>query len=311
MLASLFDPSLETSDPALSFWTPEPAPGPWALFAENLSARIGALRHAVRVLAHPRRAIATAWSIARALLRGTRRAAAPQSSINRPVAAGRRVRFARFELAAVKGAAHVSGGKVNDVVLDLAAGALRELLLGRGEPVDGVELVASIPVSLRSAEQASGLGNAVGVIVVQLPVGRMDAHRRLGAIVGSTTQAKREQHPAQVAAFVAWISGTPLAQRFTSRQRLINVEVTNVAGPPAPVFVLGARVLDVVPITPAVGNVTISLCAFSYTGCLYLVATADAHACPDIDRLIVGAQKEWDELNAGQRRKGCRRERVA
>ena len=121
------------------------------------------------MLAHPARAAANTWAIGQVLLRGLRGAAAPQSSINRPVAPGRRVRFARFELAAVKDAAHGSGGKVNDVVLDLAAGALRELLLGRGERLDGIELVASIPVSLRSAEQARGLGNAIGVIAVPLP----------------------------------------------------------------------------------------------------------------------------------------------
>ena len=308
MMSSLLDLSPEASDPASSEWTPQPAPGAWALFADNVAARISGLRRVVRVLVHPLRAAATAWAIGHVLLRGLRGAAAPQSSINRPVASGRRVRFVRFELAALKDAAHASGGKVNDVVLDLAAGALRELLLGRGEPVDGVELVASIPVSLRSAEEASGLGNAIGVIAVPLPVGEMDARRRLESIVITTRQAKERQHPAQVEAFVAWIAATPIAQRFVSRQRLVNTFVTNVAGPPMPACVLGARVIDLVPIVSPAGNVTISFCAFSYASCLHLVVTADATATPDVDRLISGAQKEWNELSPGQRTEGRRDE---
>jgi len=220
------------------------------------------------------------------------------------VAPGRRVRFVRFDLAQVKDVAHASGGKVNDVVLDLSAGALRELLLGRGESVDGVELVASIPVSLRTAEQAQALGNAIGVIAVPLPVGEMEPRRRLGSIVASTRQAKDEQHPAEVEAFMAWLAGTPIAQAFISRQRLVNTFVTNVAGPPVPVYVLGAPVVDVVPIALPAGNVTISFCAFSYAGCVYLVACTDATSCPDVDRLIAGAQKEWNELATGQQEEG-------
>lgn len=55
------------------------------------------------------------------------------------------MRFALLELAQVRARAHAAGGKVNDVVLDLAGG-LRELLLGRGEPVVALKLIASAPV---------------------------------------------------------------------------------------------------------------------------------------------------------------------
>ena len=73
---------------------------------------------------------------------------------------------------------------------------------------------------------------------------------------------------------------------------------------PMPVYVLGARILDLVPIVSPSGNVTISFCAFSYAGCLYLVVTADATATPDVERLIIGAQNEWQELSADRRQKG-------
>jgi len=144
---------------------------------------------------HPLRAAWTAGTIARILLHGPRGVAATRSSIDAMVAPGRRVQFARFDLAEVKKIAHASGGKVSDVVLDLSAGALRELLLARGERVDGVDLVASIPVALRTADQARALGNAIGVIAVPVPVGRMDARRRLESIIAATREAKERVTP--------------------------------------------------------------------------------------------------------------------
>jgi len=304
MMGSLFDVSPDALDPDQSRWTPMPAPSPWVLFAESVSTRITAMRRAASVLAHPLRVAAATWTISGALVRGLDGAGAPRSSINRPVASGRRIRFARFDLAALKATARSSGGKVNDIVLDLAAGALRELLLGRGERVDGVTLLASIPVSLRRAEQAQDLGNAVGVMVVPLPVGQMDARRRLESIVARSRQAKQRQRPEQVEAFMAWMAATPIAQRFVSRQRLINTFVTNVAGPSVPAYVLGARILDLMPIVSPAGNVTISFCAFSYAGCVYLVVTTDATATPDVDRLIIGAQNEWQKQSTGQPEEG-------
>src|SRR5207244_4504183 len=165
-----------------------------------------AVKHGIRALMHPLRAPATARGIGGDLLRGLRGPAAPRSSINRRVAAGRLVRVARFDLTAVSTRAHAAGGKVNDVVLDLVAGGLRELLIGRGEPVVGLELIASVPVSLRAATDAGRLGNAVGVMTVPLDVGQANAHRRLESIVAATRRAKSEQHPAHVQAFMAWLA---------------------------------------------------------------------------------------------------------
>ena len=120
MMSSLFDPSPEDPDPAPCQWSPEPAPGSWALFADNLSARVNAVRRGARLLAHPSRTAASAWAIGRVLLRGLRGTAAPQSSINRQVAPGRRVRFERFELAALKEIAQAAGGKVTEAARAVA-----------------------------------------------------------------------------------------------------------------------------------------------------------------------------------------------
>jgi hypothetical protein len=70
------------------------------------------------------------------------------------------------------------------------------------------------------------------------------------------------------------------------------VEVSNVAGPPAPVSLLGAPVLAILPIVGPVGNLGPVLCAFSYAGQLFLVVAADAHGLPDIDVLMAGLESD-------------------
>ena len=295
MLASLFDVEAVASDPAASSYRPERAPRPWRLFVDNLSTT---MRAAGRGLGAVRHAGAT-WQAMRTtgaeLQHALRGPAAPRTGINRPVLPGRRIRFTHFDLEAVRTIAHAAGGTVNDLVLNLVAGGLRELLLSRGEPV-GQPLIASVPVSLRSAADAGALGNAVGTIAVPLDVGEGDARQRLEAIIRATREAKREQHPAHIQAAMGWLAATPLARPFITRQHLVNVFITNVVGPTMPMYFLGARIVEAVPIVSPVGNVALAFCAFSHAGTLVLVTTVDASACPDVDHLITGMQRSWEGL---------------
>jgi diacylglycerol O-acyltransferase / wax synthase len=302
ILSGLFDFDPNTPDPARHVWCPQPAPKSRMLFADNVSRKLATLEQARGVIAHPLSATASVGAIYQEALRILRTPKAPRTSLTRRVGPGRRVRYARFDLSEVRGRGHEAGGKVNDVVLDLTAGALRELLLGRGERVDGLKLIAAVPVALRATAQAGGLGNAVGVMTVPLDIGEGDANRRLESIVAATLRAKQEQHPAQAETLMAWLAATPIAQRFITRQHLINVFITNVTGPPVPMYVLGARILDIMPIVFPSGNVAMSFCAFSYAGGLILVISADLASCPDIDRTIAGARRTWLDLRQGSSR---------
>lgn len=196
----------------------------------------------------------------------------------------------------MKEVAHAHGGKVNDVVLNLWAGGLRQLMLSRAEATSGVELLASVPVSLRSAGGPRSIDNQIGAIALPLPVGEADVRRRLDLIVRRTRQAKAEQHPAAIMGFLIGLAVTPLGRYFAGHQHAVNVEVTNVIGPPVPVYVLGARVLEVLPITGPVGNMGLVLCAFSYAGQVFLVVTADARGFPDLDVLMAGMEGDWRAL---------------
>jgi WS/DGAT/MGAT family acyltransferase len=219
--------------------------------------------------------------------------AAPASSLNQPVQPGRLIRFLRLDVARMKEAAHAHEGKINDVVLTLWAGGLRRLLRHRGEPVAGVELISGMPVSLRSDET---IDNQVGTMVLALPVWQDDPSERLELIARRTRTAKTEQQPAAIMGYMAGLAATPIGRYYTTHQRASNVIVTNVMGPSVPVYVLGAQILEVLPIIELVGNIGLTLCAFSYSGEMVMVVTADATAFPDLDVLMVGMGQDWDTL---------------
>ena len=217
-------------------------------------------------------------------------------SLNGVVKVGRRVRFVRLDLAEMKAVAHAHGGKLNDVVLDLWAGGLRALLLSRGEPVERIELKVGQAVSLRPASDREAIDNQTGSVVLPLPIWEADPGRRLERIVATTRRSKAIQRPAAIMDVMAALAATPLGTYMNLHQRAVNVMATNVVGPPVPMFVRGGRVLDLLPIIQLVGNVGLTVCAFSHAGTVALVVTADARGFSDVDELIAGIAADWQAL---------------
>ncbi len=158
-------------------WTPAPAPSPQALVCDNVGSRLASIRS---TLAHPaqvaRSVGATLSDSARFLRRWN---AAPRTSLNASREEGCRIRALPLDLQTAHAVAHAHHAKVNDVVLSVVSGGLRELLITRGEPVAGLELTALVPETLRAEQAAGELGNAVGMLLVRLPVGEPDALGRL------------------------------------------------------------------------------------------------------------------------------------
>lgn len=296
IMGSLFDIEPDAHDPLPAPWRPEPVPWRGSLLADNLSTKARTLGRGAATLAHPARLMSGARVIALVVRRSLGHQGAPRTSLNRPVRVGRRIGFLRLDLAAMKQAAHAHDGKLNDVVLDLWAGGLRRLLVSRGEPIAGVELTASQAVSLRSCAEPGTVDNQVGTIVLPLPVWEPDAQRRLDLLVDTTRTTKTRQRPAAIMNAVVGVSATPIGRYFTLHQRACNVLVTNVPGPPVPMYILGARILDVLPIIELVGNIGLTLCAFSYAGQISLVVTADADAFPDLNVLMAGMERDWYAL---------------
>ena len=280
---------------------PEPLPGAWPLIADNLSSKISTLGDAFGMLAHPLRVIRSVGFQVRVARETLQQSHASGTSLNQVVRSGRRVRSLRLGLAAVKEAAHAQGAKVNDVVLDLWTGGLRQLMLHHGEATTGVELITDIPTALRPGSNTRTVGNEVGFIALPLPVWEPDVRRRLDLITGVTSRAKGGQQTVAMARFLAAASAMPLAKFLTAHQHSVNVRASNVAGPPVWVYLLGARVLEILPIMRLFGNVGLTLCAFSYAGQISLVVTADADSFPDLDVLLAGMERESHILVAAHR----------
>ena len=82
----------------------------------------------------------------------------------------------------------------------------------------------------------------------------------------------------------------------TLDQQLFNLTVTNVPGPPRPLYALGARMLDMHPVVPLAGGQAVSLGVTSYDGGMYYGLTADRDAMPDVGVLAVAVTDALAEL---------------
>jgi diacylglycerol O-acyltransferase len=250
---------------------------------------LSGLTHPARTLRRARRA----WPAWREFFAEQR---APQTSLNRPIGGDRRLAIVRSRLELAKRIGHAHHAKVNDVVLAAVAGGLRELLRHRGEDVEGLALRAAVPVSLHHEQPGQARGNQDGTMIVPLALGEPDPVRRLGLIAAETTQRKQRPHP-QGASGVMRI---PVVQRAVfrrlARQRFVNLWVTNVPGPPVPLYLAGARLLELFPVAPIQGNLTLTVGVLSYNGQLNLTAVADHDACPDVAVFAQGVRGALDDL---------------
>jgi diacylglycerol O-acyltransferase len=298
VMASLFDAEADAPDPLAVPWQPAPIPSARELRADNLATKGAAARQILRSLAHPRRAIAALRPVVLVARRGFGGGDARRTSLNRRVRAGRRIGILHLDRGLAKTAARPFGGTVNDVVLTLWAGGLRALLLGRGEDTSGLELALGQAVSVRRRSNSLEVDNQVGTVVLPLPVADGDPGARMERIVATTRRMKgQRRRPAAIAGALAGLAATPLGRYLFNHQRATHVLVTNVVGPRAPVYLLGYRVLDVLPIIQLMGNIGLTLCAFTYAGHISMVVTADAQAFPDLETLMQGMRRDWETIS--------------
>ena len=290
-------------------WAPSPAPSPLFLLVDGVRDRasvpleamlrvLGSVRHPVEV-AHG--VAEVAGSLASLRADGLR---APRSSLNQQIGSARRLAVVRQQLEAVRSAGKPFGATVNDVVLAAVAGGVRELLLARGEPLaPDQKLKILVPVSVRTSGEAMGLGNRVGALLTPLPIGIGDPHARLEAIAETTRTLKQGNEAATADGLLQAADLLPpsivrIVQRGVHHQRLVNMVVTNVPGPPFPLYALGARMLEAFPIVPLGGNMSLEVAILSYDGALNLGVTSDRDTCPDADLFVHGVERAFDILGA-------------
>jgi diacylglycerol O-acyltransferase / wax synthase len=245
-----------------------------------------------------RSSASTATSLRTAWRAITNASHAPRTSLTGPIGPRRRLAVVRFDLATAIAVGRTCGGTVNDVVLDVVAGALRSVLISRAEPVDGVALHAAVPVAA-AASPHTVAGNNAGVMVVRLPLGDSDPKSRLDAIRAETAAVKRSQTQAVGTHLLVWLARTGVMRQITRHQHITNTVVSNVVGPRSPITLIGAPVADLIPVGPLAGNLASSFLAFSYAGALTITVRVDADRFPDLDILTEAMSYEWRRLAAG------------
>jgi diacylglycerol O-acyltransferase / wax synthase len=91
-------------------------------------------------------------------------------------------------------------------------------------------------------------------------------------------------------------AGQRIWYRLFPRQRSVNLVVTNAPGPPVPLYLAGARLLEVFPMMPTMGNLTLVVGVLSYEGQLNFTAAADWDGCPDVEVFVQGVRSTLDDL---------------
>lgn len=296
LLGTLFDAAPDAPEPAGPPLTARPIPTRSELLGDALRRSITGIRRGVRNIEHPRRTLAPARVLSRQALLLAREGRAPRTSFNRPVGRQHRVMLVRAHLEHAKQVAHAHHATVNDVVLCAIAGGARALLAGRGELQRPLALKVSVAASVRAPTSASQAGNLVGILIVPLPVGEEDPIRRLEQIARATAERKRLPPYQPAARFLQrWMI------RIMNRQRRINLLMSNLPGPPQPVYFAGAKVLELFQIGVVQGNVAVQVGALSYAGQLNFDIVADANLVPDLTVFASGMIDDLERLGARSR----------
>lgn len=293
LTVSLFDLSPDVADvaPPDEPWEPDHVPGDAELIGYAVSSLA---RQPLRVARATRRALRMALD-----LRSTNKSrqaspppapfSAPHTSINASLTGRRSFALASLSLDDAKLVKNAFGTTVNDVVLALCAGALRRYFDARGEHPDG-PLVAMVPMSVRSDDERDAMGNRVTSMLTSLATDIDDPVVRLLAIHEGMRGAKEQTNAIGADTLTDWAEfAAPavfsLAVRLYSRTRmadhhrpLFNVTISNIPGPPFPLYSAGAKLVANYPLGPIFDGGGLNMTVMSYQHSLDFGLLA----CPDV-----------------------------
>ena len=205
----------------------------------------------------------------------------------------------------VKAAGKLRGASVNDMVLWLCSTALREYLVDARE-LPAKTLVAGVPVSLRP-EGDTRSNNQVSGTMIDLATQVKDPLQRLEHIMAGTRAMK-----AQMSSFGSLIPkdfpslGSPwllsgLASlygrsRLAGSLRAMNVVISNVPGPQVPLYLAGAKLTGLYPLSIVVHGVALNITVQSYMGQLCFGLIACRRAVPDVRDLAAQLERALETL---------------
>jgi len=226
----------------------------------------------------------------------------PKTIFKGPLGVAKRVAWSRpLPLADIKAIKNVTGGTVNDVLVSAMAGGLRRYLLGCGEKVEGLNFRAAVPVNLRTAEEMGTLGNKFGLVFLSLPVGIGDPVERLAEVRRRMNALKHSQEAIAAFGILNAIGMTPndvqasIVKMFATKATAV---LTNVPGPPIPLYLAGGKISSLMFWVPQSGRVGLGISILSYAGKVFMGVVTDKGLVPDPAVIIDAFYEEYEALMA-------------
>ena len=295
-------------------WIPRPRPSDARLVADEAWRRAwlplaaaraapDALRHPIEALEGAREAVAAVGEAIGGGLRAT-----SETPLNPEIGPYRRFDWTRTPLEALGEVRKHLGGTLNDVVLATVAGAIGRFLVRRGMSVDETtQFRVMVPVSIRHQDEHGAPGNRVVNFLARLPIHETDPLRRLAATRETLAELKRSRlvKGAEILEELGDHTFTSLVVGFVqlaASQRSYNLVVTNVPGPPRPLYLLESRLTDIFPVVPLFRGQGLGIALFSYAGDLCWGLNSCWDALPDLHDLVADLGESFEELRSAAER---------
>ncbi|MGH3411847.1 MAG: WS/DGAT/MGAT family O-acyltransferase [Marmoricola sp.] len=288
---------------------PSRTPGDAELFARGVLTNLTKPLHAVRLVRNTAGVLVGTLDRARS---GTTMAApltAPRTSFNGTITGHRSIAYVDMSLDRVKQVKNaLPGATVNDVVLAVSGGALRRYLRDRGE-LPETSLLATVPVSVHGTSMREGGSNKVSSLFTRLGTDEADPLERLRQLSVSNANAKEHHNAIPADTLQEWAHfAAPrtfgLAVRMVSRLRLAekgpvihNLVISNVPGPPVPLYFMGARIDALYPLGPVFHGAGLNITVMSNNGQLHVGVIACRESMPNAWELAEDFPKELDALH--------------
>jgi diacylglycerol O-acyltransferase / wax synthase len=255
---------------------------------------LGLLRSPTRLLAAPSEITRVGRALVHAIV-----PFAPASALNRPSSPSRHLAILRRPLDDLRRIKQRHHTTVNDVLLAAVAGGLRSFLAERGEAV--ADLKSMVPVSVRGDGSTGALGNRISFLFTELPCAEPDPLARLEKINAVTVQRKAAHEAESSDAALQALAHVPrtlqrAASHLVASPRAFNLVVSNIPGPPEPLYMLGCELTRAYPVVPLAEGHALSIGMTTIQGEACLGLYADRQALPDVDRLAGHVDSAIDEL---------------
>ncbi|MEU0541575.1 wax ester/triacylglycerol synthase family O-acyltransferase [Nocardia sp. NPDC005978] len=229
---------------------------------------------------------------------------APDSPLNTRTSRNRRVEVVRTDLEDYRKIRKRFDCSINDVILAVVTGALRNWLLSRGQVLTEADtLRAVVPISVYSDGAELKPAGEVTSIMVDLPVGEPNPVIRLSHIKHATEPHTRHDRGVQARTLVHMAGFAPASlhamsvrSASTFAEHTFNLVITNAPGPQQPMFIGGARMLEMYPVSPLLRFQALSIGLTSYDGRVFYGLTADRDAMADIAVLTASVHESMEEM---------------